>query len=215
MAALDFPVIAAPQPEAPEPLAICWDAPQQQVSNPTPADHRKMRASDIRWAGEGENRYPEIRFLGDGYTEQEKEIILTWLPECFGKHSPYAARGTVCDANDVLGYAAGTLHAQAKEQRKTQRGQREVQKAENAQRSAEGQRKHAEWLVELGTWVEQCSARKREIAAANFEWQKRLNEKRVAEGQWDAYVREAKSALQELKQTPAPQRPVKGSTDDL
>lgn len=211
MAALDIPVIAAPQQEEqgePESLGLFWGTEPPVNRNLTPDDYRKMRASDIRWAGEGENRYPEIRFIGDGYTEQEKEIIISWAPECFGKRSDHVPNRVICDADDILKYAAGALHEQAKEQRKSQ-------KAKNALKSSEERRKHDEWLVELAAWSEQCAARKQEIAAAIEEWQKRLGEKRVAEAQWEAYVREAKAAVRALKQTPAPPRPVKGSKDDL
>lgn len=163
--------------------------------------------------------------IPDGYTEEEKELLEFWYPEMYGKPSEHtrSPSGVVITGEDALLHARAVLRGKAKEQSEQAKQEarelrleeqrlklekRELEIAEKRRREAQAE-KQSQFVADHMEWVEQCAQRKRHIEEVSEEWRKRQQEKRQAMLQWDTYVAEARSALQNAKSIPVPPRPVK------
>lgn len=172
----------------------------------------------------GENRV--VFFVGGGYTEQQREILIEWVPVIMDRYSELLGR-KVTTPEQVLEHcqlhARGLDKAQRKQARdmerelklerdrlRTERMQHESEVREDRRVKRELRQQQDEaFQLAYREWVEACSAYRAQVLELEQEWRKRVGAKQEAVAQWDAYVKEARDELRELRDCGTPVRPSK------
>jgi hypothetical protein len=132
------------------------------------------------------------------------EAVRQWWPHIFGRRSEHTG-GYVTTVPGVVMHIEGFLKQQHKVQRAQER-ERRNERAEQRETAEEADKAHANAIF---TWQKECQARNAWIEEKSAEWRKRIEQRKIALAQWDAYVAEARSAYQDAKATLPPPRPVK------
>lgn len=146
--------------------------------------------------------------------KDQQDIVKQWFPYVYKQNSPYLDGDQVRWPSQVLRHAQGVWKEQERELRKKDLETKVQQREKRQQRKEERELKRERW----NEYVRQCQERREHIERCKEELTKRINERDAAlenirsqlrelERQWEEYIRPAREAYKEARETPAPQRP--------
>jgi len=197
------------QPASPvgmDPIGDVW---RELQNPPSDAQHsaEPSHFPDIQIPSEPWRQSEAFKFFGERLgqlNEQDREIVVTWYPHVFGKHSEF------------LGGYIGTLEALIMHVRAYNRAHHN-----ELQSNAAAQRKESARTA-WDQWQQACRERKnrielarqqvnvaREQARAAKEANRKLLEQQMAqiEAEWDDYIDKKRIELSNAKAEPVPPRP--------
>lgn len=188
---------SAPQPDNSFDPSDPYNIPNAQPINPG-APRKRSRFVRCQWI----DGVLVIEDIPDGFTDEERDILLEWYPKLQGKPSPHVdnSHGIVINGDDCLKHVAAVVKQETKDAKKARREVRNQQSAGQTRFAAA----HMEWIAE-------CQVRKSAIQDLQMEVRELRLQRKDAIAQltahWDVIVREAEGRLLEAKSTPAPDRP--------